>query len=64
MRAYPFFATPVAVEGFLRWLMGQDRNKPRCVIHFFHHKFKRCEIMDKHLSVRAPLYNTSEFVLR
>lgn len=26
-------------------------NEPRCVIHFFHRDFKRCEIMDKHLAV-------------
>ncbi|KAI0327105.1 thioredoxin-like protein [Cubamyces sp. BRFM 1775] len=37
-------------------------NKPRCVIHFFHHKFKRCEIMDKHLSRIAPKYFNTLFI--
>ncbi|KAI0353586.1 GTPase inhibitor [Trametes cingulata] len=37
-------------------------NKPRCVIHFFHHKFKRCEIMDKHLSRIAPKYFDTLFI--
>ncbi|KAI9001085.1 GTPase inhibitor [Trametes punicea] len=34
-------------------------NKPRCVIHYFHHKFKRCEIMDQHLAVRLAVALTS-----
>ena len=42
--------------------MGQSRNKPRCVIHFFHHKFKRCEIMDKHLQKLAPKYFNTLFI--
>ncbi|KAM5540440.1 hypothetical protein V8D89_005898 [Ganoderma adspersum] len=37
-------------------------NEPRCVIHFFHHKFKRCEIMDKHLQKLAPKYFGTLFV--
>ncbi|KAI0650740.1 thioredoxin-like protein [Trametes meyenii] len=37
-------------------------NKPRCVIHFFHHKFKRCEIMDKHLARIAPKYFNTLFI--
>ena len=28
-------------------------NEKRCIIHFFHTDFKRCQIMDKHLAVRA-----------
>ncbi|KAI0375564.1 GTPase inhibitor [Pilatotrama ljubarskyi] len=36
--------------------------KPRCVIHFFHHKFKRCEIMDKHLARIAPKYFDTLFI--
>jgi len=28
------------------------RREPRCVVHFYHSRFKRCEIMDKHLTVR------------
>lgn len=27
------------------------RHEPRCVVHFYHPNFKRCEIMDKHLAV-------------
>lgn len=27
------------------------RREPRCVVHFYHPNFKRCEIMDKHLAV-------------
>jgi hypothetical protein len=27
------------------------RKEPRCVVHFYHPNFKRCEIMDKHLLV-------------
>ncbi|KAI0677548.1 GTPase inhibitor [Trametes maxima] len=38
------------------------RNKSRCVIHFFHHKFKRCEIMDKHLARIAPKYFNTLFI--
>lgn len=30
----------------------RDRREKRCVVHFYHSNFKRCEIMDKHLSVR------------
>ncbi|CDO71293.1 hypothetical protein BN946_scf184908.g50 [Trametes cinnabarina] len=37
-------------------------NKPRCVVHFFHHKFKRCEIMDKHLARIAPKYFNTLFI--
>ncbi|KAI0638110.1 GTPase inhibitor [Trametes polyzona] len=36
--------------------------EPRCVIHFFHHKFKRCEIMDKHLARLAPKYFNTLFI--
>ncbi|RPD67237.1 GTPase inhibitor [Lentinus tigrinus ALCF2SS1-7] len=36
--------------------------EPRCVIHFFHHKFKRCEIMDKHLQRLAPKYFNTLFI--
>ncbi|PIL37081.1 hypothetical protein GSI_00773 [Ganoderma sinense ZZ0214-1] len=37
-------------------------NEPRCVIHFFHHKFKRCEIMDKHLQKLAHKYFGTLFI--
>lgn len=30
--------------------------EPRCVIHFYHSNFRRCEIMDKHLAAIAPKY--------
>jgi hypothetical protein len=32
--------------------IGSYRREPRCVVHFYHSNFKRCEIMDKHLTVR------------
>ncbi|KAK7470515.1 hypothetical protein VKT23_001941 [Stygiomarasmius scandens] len=35
--------------------------EPRCVVHFFHPNFKRCEIMDKHLSKLAPKYFNTRF---
>ncbi|KAF9653388.1 thioredoxin-like protein [Thelephora ganbajun] len=37
-------------------------NEPRCVIHFFHRDFKRCEIMDKHLAALAPKYFSTLFI--
>jgi len=36
-------------------------NEPRCVIHFYHTNFKRCEIMDKHLGKLAPKYFNTRF---
>ncbi|KAJ7590995.1 thioredoxin-like protein [Mycena floridula] len=36
--------------------------EPRCVVHFFHTKFKRCEIMDKHLAKLAPKYFNTRFL--
>ncbi|KAF4619218.1 hypothetical protein D9613_005329 [Agrocybe pediades] len=38
------------------------RHEPRCVAHFFHPNFKRCEIMDKHLEKLAPKYPTTRFI--
>ena len=32
------------------------------MIHFFHHKFKRCEIMDKHLQRLASKYFGTLFI--
>jgi len=32
------------------------------VIHFYHSKFKRCEIMDKHLAKLAPKYFNTRFL--
>ncbi|KAF9569318.1 thioredoxin-like protein, partial [Agrocybe pediades] len=37
-------------------------HEPRCVAHFFHPNFKRCEIMDKHLEKLAPKYPTTRFI--
>jgi len=37
-------------------------HEPRCVIHFYHSKFKRCEIMDKHLAKLAPKYFSTRFL--
>ncbi|KAF5388225.1 hypothetical protein D9615_000516 [Tricholomella constricta] len=36
-------------------------NEPRCVVHFYHTKFKRCEIMDKHLGILAKKYFSTRF---
>ncbi|KAJ2930237.1 hypothetical protein H1R20_g6903, partial [Candolleomyces eurysporus] len=33
----------------------------RCVVHFYHTNFKRCEIMDKHLGKLAPKYFNTRF---
>ncbi|KAH8830452.1 thioredoxin-like protein [Flagelloscypha sp. PMI_526] len=35
---------------------------PRCLVHFFHNKFQRCAIMDKHLSKLAPKYFDTLFL--
>lgn len=35
--------------------------EPRCVVHFYHSQFKRCEIMDKHLARLAPKYFNTRF---
>ncbi|RDB22590.1 Thioredoxin domain-containing protein plp1 [Hypsizygus marmoreus] len=36
-------------------------HEPRCVVHFYHPNFKRCEIMDKHLAVLATKYFSTRF---
>ncbi|KNZ81549.1 Thioredoxin domain-containing protein C2F3.12c, partial [Termitomyces sp. J132] len=36
-------------------------HEPRCVVHFYHTNFKRCEIMDKHLSSLAKKYFSTRF---
>ncbi|KAF8076518.1 thioredoxin-like protein [Lyophyllum atratum] len=36
-------------------------HEPRCVVHFYHTKFKRCEIMDKHLGLLAQKYFSTRF---
>ncbi|KAJ7047246.1 thioredoxin-like protein [Mycena alexandri] len=35
--------------------------EPKCVVHFYHSNFKRCEIMDKHLTKLAPKYFNTRF---
>ncbi|KAJ7684061.1 hypothetical protein B0H17DRAFT_1169912 [Mycena rosella] len=35
--------------------------EPKCVVHFYHDKFKRCAIMDKHLAKLAPKYFNTRF---
>ncbi|KAH7887642.1 thioredoxin-like protein [Phlebopus sp. FC_14] len=37
-------------------------SESRCVIHFYHRNFKRCEIMDKHLAKLAPRYFATRFI--
>ncbi|KIY74169.1 thioredoxin-like protein [Cylindrobasidium torrendii FP15055 ss-10] len=37
-------------------------HEPRCVVHFYHPNFKRCEIMDQHLKVLAPKYFNTRFL--
>jgi len=37
-------------------------HEPRCIIHFYHTKFRRCEIMDKHLAKLAPKYFATRFL--
>lgn len=37
-------------------------HEPRCVIHFYHSNFKRCEIMDRHLTKLAPKYSATRFL--
>ncbi|KAI0068785.1 thioredoxin-like protein [Artomyces pyxidatus] len=36
--------------------------EPRCVVHFYHSNFRRCEIMDKHLAAIAPKYFSTRFI--
>ncbi|KIK68008.1 hypothetical protein GYMLUDRAFT_803974 [Collybiopsis luxurians FD-317 M1] len=36
-------------------------HEQRCVVHFYHPDFKRCEIMDKHLAKLAPKYFNTRF---
>ncbi|KAH8118311.1 thioredoxin-like protein [Phellopilus nigrolimitatus] len=37
-------------------------NEKRCIIHFYHRDFKRCEIMNKHLEVLASKYFATRFL--
>jgi len=37
-------------------------HEPRCVVHFYHTNFKRCQIMDKHLAKLAPKYFGTRFL--
>jgi len=45
-----------------REVVRVSAHEPRCVIHFYHSKFKRCEIMDKHLAKLAPKYTNTRFI--
>ncbi|KAF8746027.1 hypothetical protein AX14_004309 [Amanita brunnescens Koide BX004] len=36
-------------------------HEPRCVLHFYHSNFRRCEIMDKHLATLAAKYFRTRF---
>ncbi|KAH9951657.1 GTPase inhibitor [Amylocystis lapponica] len=36
--------------------------EPRCVIHFYHSDFRRCQIMDRHLATLAPKYFGTRFL--
>jgi len=43
-------------------VMRVSAHEPRCVVHFYHTNFKRCEIMDKHLAILAVKYFRTRFV--
>ncbi|KAM6495781.1 Thioredoxin-like fold [Amanita muscaria] len=43
-------------------VMRVSASDPRCVIHFYHSNFKRCEIMDKHLAILARKYFHTRFI--
>ncbi|KAF9519525.1 hypothetical protein BS47DRAFT_1336960, partial [Hydnum rufescens UP504] len=34
----------------------------KCIIHFFHRDFRRCQVMDKHLEILAPRHFSTRFV--
>ncbi|KAG8969403.1 hypothetical protein FRC03_003094 [Tulasnella sp. 419] len=36
-------------------------NESRCVMHFYHRDFRRCQIMDKHLELIAPHHFKTRF---
>ncbi|TFL00482.1 thioredoxin-like protein, partial [Pterulicium gracile] len=48
----------ISVEKEVMKICAQE---PRCVVHFFHHNFKRCEIMDKHLTTLSQKYTSTRF---
>ncbi|KAI0796740.1 GTPase inhibitor [Abortiporus biennis] len=37
-------------------------NEKLCVVHFYHDNFRRCKIMDKHLTKLAPKYFGTRFI--
>ncbi|THH10225.1 hypothetical protein EW145_g1471 [Phellinidium pouzarii] len=43
-------------------VMRISANEKRCVVHFYHQNFKRCEIMNKHLEIIAPKYFATRFL--
>ncbi|KAK2466300.1 hypothetical protein APHAL10511_001942 [Amanita phalloides] len=42
-------------------VMRISAHEPRCVVHFYHSDFKRCDIMDKHLATLATKYFRTRF---
>jgi len=42
-------------------VMRVSAREPRCVLHFYHSNFQRCEIMDKHLATLAVKYFRTRF---
>lgn len=43
-------------------IMKITTSSQRCVVHFYHKEFRRCMIMDKHLSTIARKYFKTKFV--
>ncbi|QRV72640.1 queuine tRNA-ribosyltransferase-like protein [Ceratobasidium sp. AG-Ba] len=37
-------------------------NESRCIIHFYHRDFRRCDIMNKHLETLAPRHFKTRFI--
>jgi len=43
-------------------VLKRSANEPLCVIHFFHPDFKKCAVMDKHLSTLASKHFDTLFL--
>lgn len=43
-------------------VIRMSANEKRCVIHFYHRDFKRCDIMNKHLEALALKYPSTRFL--
>lgn len=50
--------TEIQESNFLEEVTGTSL----CCVHFYHHEFERCRILDKHLAVLAPQYFETKFV--